>query len=164
MKITKKQNNRYPDRYEPETGLMSLRSDLDQMFDTFFSGFERPFRLASRVASMREFSPSIDLTDNEEEMNVSVELPGMSEKDVKVEIDEEMLTVSGEKKAEKEEENGNCRWKECSYGSFSRTIPLPSTVETDQATAHFRNGKLKIRLPKSEEAKKRRRALEIQAE
>jgi HSP20 family protein len=94
------------------------------------------------------FNPHVDVTENDQEIKVVAELPGLTEKDVEVSLANDMLTISGEKKAEKEDKGENYYRLERSYGSFQRTIPLPTEVEADKVDATFKNGVLQITLPK----------------
>lgn len=105
--------------------------------------------------------PSTDVSETDDEVEVSIELPGMDEKDIEVNISDEMLTVRGEKKAEREEKKKDYYLSERTYGSFHRAIPLPPGINTDKAEATFKKGVLTIRLPKTEEAKSRMRRIEV---
>lgn len=98
------------------------------------------------------WAPPLDVAETENEMVVRVEIPGMDEKDVDINLSRGLLTVSGEKKVEKVE-NETCHCMESCYGKFSRTVRLPFEVDTDKVDAIFRNGVLRITLPKSEAAK-----------
>ncbi len=122
-----------------------LRKDIDSLFDNFFSGFENvPF--GGRYGS---FMPKADIRENEKEIIVSVELPGMDEKDIDISLTKDALTIKGEKKETTEESGKNFYRLERSYGSFNRTMPLPVEVETEKTVAHFKKGVLTIVLPKS---------------
>ena len=105
--------------------------------------------------------PKVNVAETEKEVTVSAELPGMDEKDVSIEIDEQSLTLQGEKKAEQEEKGKNWHRREYSYGKFYRVIGLPAAVDTGKATARFRKGILEVTLPKREEDQKKRRTLQI---
>ena len=106
----------------------------------------------------------VDVSETDGQIKVSAELPGMSEKDIKVELDEDTVTISGEKKEDEEKETGGRYWRESSYGSFRRDVPLPSGVDTDNAKASFKNGKLHVTIPKSEDAKEKRKSVEVRPE
>ncbi len=95
------------------------------------------------------FSPSVDITENDREIRVSAELPGMDDRDIDITLGKDSLTIKGEKKEEKEDKGKDYYHLERSYGSFSRTIPLPVETETDKAEAHFKKGVLTINIPKS---------------
>jgi HSP20 family protein len=88
----------------------------------------------------------------------------MSEEDVDVELDEDTLTISGEKKQEEEVERGGRYWRESSFGSFVREVPLPSTIDVEQSSASFKNGRLRVNMPKAAQEKNRKSKIEIQKE
>jgi HSP20 family protein len=137
-----------PVRREYESPFASLRREMDSLFDNFFRGFEiEPFE--SRFSG---FTPKIDVTENDKEIKISAELPGMDEKDIDISLQNDMLTIKGEKKEEKEDKGKDYYRMERSYGSFTRTIPLPVEVETDKAEAKFKKGVLSITLPKTAKA------------
>lgn len=135
--------------------IVSLREEMDRLYDRFLSD---PFGL-SPFDGWREiagqFSPRIDVSETAEEIHVAAELPGMDQDDVEVSITKDRLTISGEKRTEKERAEKNIRTMERSYGSFRRTIPLPEEVITDKVEATFERGVLKITLPKSPESRRR---------
>ena len=101
------------------------------------------------------FLPAMDVSDDEERYTISVELPGMRREDVQVELQEGMVTISGEKKSEREEKKEKRRYVERSFGSFSRSFPLPPDADGEHLDASFEDGVLTIRIPKLEEAKPR---------
>jgi HSP20 family protein len=137
-------------RVSEEHPLLSLRNNIDRMFDNFFRGFEvEPSGLA---ASM--FNPNIDVADNGKEIRITVELPGMDENDIDLSVTRDTLTIRGEKKDEKEEKNASYHRMERVYGLFSRTIPLPLEVNVDAAKADYKKGVLTINIPKTEKALK----------
>jgi len=96
---------------------------------------------------------SFDVSQTEKELIVKAEVPGMDKKDININLSDGLLTISGEKKQEKEEENEKYHFVERSYGKFSRTMRLPAEVETDKADATYKDGVLKVTLPKSEATK-----------
>ena len=99
-----------------------------------------------------EFTPRVDVRDSKKEILVSAELPGMEEKDVHVILNDDRLTIKGEKRAEREGGDADRHYVERSYGAFSRTIPLPASVDRDKCEATFKNGVLKVTLQKTKEA------------
>ena len=145
---------RVPVTYESDNPFSFLHRDMDRLFDDFFSGFDiEPF--GKRYSS---FSPDIEVSESDKDIKVSVELPGLDEKDIDVSLTDDTLTISGEKKEEKESKEKGYYMKERSYGSFTRSIPLYTDVEADKIDAHFKKGVLTIKLPKSKkeiEAKKK---------
>jgi HSP20 family protein len=137
-----------PVRRDEESPFALLRREMDSLFDNFFRGFDtQPFE--SRFGG---FAPKVDVVENDKEIRISAELPGMDEKDIDVSLQSDMLTIKGEKKEEREDKGKDYYRMERSYGSFSRTIPLPVEVETDKAEAKFKKGVLSITLPKSARA------------
>jgi HSP20 family protein len=146
--------------------LTKLQDEMNQMFSDFF---RRPFGLSSFMDSpfstpLGDFSPRVNMSETEKAYNLSVELPGMEPNDIDISLADNMLTISGEKKAEKEEKNKRYYRVERSYGSFQRRIPLPTEVIGDQIEATFKNGVLSIEIPKSEEAQKRSRRIEVKTD
>jgi len=122
-----------------------FRDEMNRLFDSFFRGFDlEPFDVQGGM-----FSPKVDVVETETEIRVSAELPGMDEKDIDVSLTKDALTIKGEKKVEKNESDKDYYRMERSYGSFSRTIPLPVQVDPDQVSAEFRKGVLTVVLPKA---------------
>jgi len=129
---------------------------MNRMFDDFFGGFGlAPSEFWDTGWSA--FSPQIDIVDNEKEVKISVELPGLDEKDINVSLSRDTLTISGEKRQEKEDKGKNYYRMECSYGSFKRAIPIPCEVKTEDIEATFRNGVLSVVLPKVSEGQCRQK-------
>ncbi|MBF0327521.1 MAG: Hsp20/alpha crystallin family protein [Nitrospirae bacterium] len=137
-----------PVKREEDNPIALLRRDIDSLFDNFFRGFSME-PLGGNFAS---FSPSVDITETDKEIKVTAELPGMDEKDIDVSLNKDTLTIKGEKKEEKEDKGKNYYRVERSFGSFSRTIPLPVEIETDKIEAKFKKGVLTVNLPKSAKA------------
>jgi HSP20 family protein len=140
----------------------TLRQEMDRLFDGFFEGrFDRPrFGLTSSDA----FVPQVDVVDTDKEVRVSVELPGIDEKDIDVSLTKEALTIRGEKAEEKEEKGKNYYRSERSFGSFSRTIPLPIDIDSSKVSATFKKGVLTVKLPKTKQAIEETRKIAIKAE
>ena len=137
-----------PVKREEQNPFSLLRREMDSLFDNFYRGFDiEPFE--SRLGV---FNPKVDVTENDKEIKISAELPGMDEKDIDVSLQIDMLTIKGEKKEEKEDKGKDYYRMERSYGSFSRTIPLPIEVETEKVEAKFKKGVLSITLPKTAKA------------
>jgi len=124
------------------------------MFDEFFDGFGLTPTWESGWST---FSPQVDIVDNEKEIKVSVELPGLDEKDIDVSLSRDTLTISGEKQQEKEDKGKNYYRMERSYGSFKRTISIPCDIKTEAIDATFKNGVLSIVLPKATEGQCRQK-------
>ncbi|NJN99424.1 MAG: Hsp20/alpha crystallin family protein [Anaerolineales bacterium] len=146
---------------DPFTG---FRDEMDRLFDDFFGrGFGlTPFE-GGAMDHFGTFNPQVDVTENDKEVKITAELPGLSEQDVEVSLSNDVLTISGEKKHEKEDKGDNYYRMERSYGSFQRTIPLPAEVQSDKVDASFKNGVLTITLPKSPQATQNRKKIAIKA-
>jgi HSP20 family protein len=99
------------------------------------------------------FAPSVDVSEDNDRYVVTVELPGSKKDDITVEMKDQILTIRGEKRNEREEKKEHSRWVERSYGSFSRSFTLPANAAADRIKAEFNNGVLTIDVPKAEEAK-----------
>jgi HSP20 family protein len=99
------------------------------------------------------FAPAVDVYEDEHKVTLKIEVPGTDEKDIDVQVENNILTVHGERKIEKEEKEENYRRVERQYGSFTRTFTLPTTVDTESVSATYDKGVLKIALPKKAEAK-----------
>ncbi len=152
-----------PSRREESQPFFSLQREMNRIFDDFFQGWDvAPF--AGAAARLGQFHPSIDVRESEKEIRVKAELPGMDEKDIEVLLDNETLTIKGEKKEEKEDKGKSHYHVECSYGSFQRVIPLPAGIDQKKVQAQFKNGVLNISLPKTEEAKAKGKKIPIQSE
>ncbi len=130
------------------TEIFDLQREINRMFDRFFRGFE-----GEEEVRLAAWSPRVDISETDDEYIVRAEVPGVSKDDVKVTIKENVLTISGEKKQEKETKNENFHRIERVYGSFSRTFTLPGAVKVDKVEAKFKDGVLTIKLPKVEETK-----------
>ena len=141
---------------EEDHPLTLVERDMNHMFDDFFGGFG----LAPSDfwdTDWSAFSPQVDIVDNEKEIKVSVELPGLDEKDIDVSLSRDTLTISGEKQQEKEDKGKNYYRMERSYGSFKRAIPIPCEVKTEAIDATFKNGVLSVVLPKATEGQCRQK-------
>jgi len=99
------------------------------------------------------WGPSVDISENENEIVVVAEVPGMKRENINISIQDNVLTLKGEKKRESDENEENYHRIERSYGVFERSFSLPSVIQTDRVTASYKNGVLSIKLPKAEEAK-----------
>ena len=128
----------------------TMRKDMDRFWDSFLQG-----GLRKRTQEGGEWLPSLDVGETKNELVVKAEVPGMDAKDIDISLSDGMLTIKGEKKQEREEKEADYHLVERSYGAFTRSIQLPSEVQSDKISASYKNGILKITLPKSEEAKKK---------
>ena len=135
-------------RWDPFRGLVRAQRDLDHLFDSFFG---RPLLRWEQEEGVRV--PVVDLSETENEVVVTAELPGVDRKDLDVEVLPEALTLKAEMLRESERKEETYRRQERVWGRFERTIPLPAEVVTDQVKAVFKDGVLEVRLPKTEQAK-----------
>jgi len=123
-----------------------FRSDIDRMFDDFFT--RSPF---SRSYGAEEWMPAVDISETGKEIIVNAEIPGMDAKDIDISINGRLLTIKGERKQEQEEKGENYHRIERRYGSFSRSLELPVDVNADKVKATYKEGVLKLNLPKAKE-------------
>ena len=154
-------------RAEENNPYVQLHRQIDDLFERFFRGGELPFEsplLSPLAGSSGMNMPAVDVTETDDELQVTADLPGMTEKDIEVTLDEQSLTLRGEKQMDREEKKRNWHVSERSYGSFQRTIPLPSGLDTSKIKANFKNGVLMVRLPKTQDAKARRRTIPINSD
>jgi len=144
--------------------LESFRRQFDRFFDDFPSrGSLLDFQPFERLATSFPASPPVDFVEKDGEYEISAELPGLDEKSVDVKLSNGVLTISGEKKEEKEEKKEGYYFSERRYGSFRRAFRVPEGVDADKIAATFDKGVLKIKLPKSAEAKQQEKKIEIAA-
>ncbi len=136
-------------RWRPARDFLNIRDEIDRMFDEFFGTL--PERVTTGFENV--WTPSVDISETDNEIIVTAELPGVKKDDVKISLQENVLTIRGEKKQEKEEKNENFHRVERAYGMFQRSFTLPATVDPNKIKATFKDGVLKIRLPKTEEAR-----------
>jgi HSP20 family protein len=136
----------------------SFRREMDRLFDDFFRT-PTVNRLGDFGTSTTSW-PTIDVKDRDNELVVTAEVPGMTEKDVELFIDNGILTIRGEKKAEQEEKGYSERF----YGRFERQIPLPTSVDDQNAKADFHDGLLTIHLPKTRGAVEAKKKIPINAD
>ncbi len=130
--------------------------DWAQRWEDFFN---RPFLPTMRQffpSTGQEWSPSVEVMEKENAYVIKAELPGVNEEDVEVSLTGDVLTISGEKEEESEEERKGYYYSESSYGSFSRSLTIPSNIDADNIEAYYNNGVLEINLPKTSEAKPKR--------
>jgi len=132
-----------------------MRKEMDRLWDSFLEG--RPGRRAHE-----EWAPALDFSETKSDLVVKAELPGIDPKDIDISINEGVLTIRGEKRQEKEEKEEGFHFVERSYGSFARSIRLPGEVQSDKINASYKNGVLKITLPKSEAAKKKEIKIKVE--
>ena len=126
--------------------------------------FEDAFtRFLSEPVSNRPWSPAVDIFETENELVLKADLPEVDQKDIDVRVENQTLTISGERKFEKEESNKGFHRIERSYGNFVRSFAVPNTFDTEKIGAEFHNGVLTVTLPKKEAAKPRQVKVEVKA-
>jgi HSP20 family protein len=128
--------------------ILGMQKEINRMFEDFFRSEGEGTGLSSAA-----WKPAVDIIEHEAEYLAKVEIPGVSKDDVKVTLQDNILTIRGEKLQEKKEDDANYHHVERFYGSFQRSFELPGRVKTDRIDAEYKDGILTIRLPKSEEAR-----------
>lgn len=141
-------------RYDPFEEIVPLRNKVDRLFNRFFEAEEEPMLTA-------KWAPVADILETKDAYIVRAELPGFEEKDINIEIENNVLTLKGERKFEAKTEEKDFRRIERNYGQFMRTFTLPQNVYTDKITAVYVNGVIEVTVPKKEEAKPKKINLEI---
>lgn len=154
-----------PVRREDNLPFFSIRltDDLDRMFDNYFNSFASLPELGDDHFA-RTFHPNVDLSETESEVTVTAELPGLNENDIDISLTKDGLLVKGEKKEETEEKKEGYYRSERRYGSFQRLIPLGSEIDQTKVEATFKNGVLKVSLPKTPAAIEETKKIEIKKE
>ncbi len=138
-------------RYDPFRDLRTLQEEVNRLFST---NLTRAFD--DEGIGRGAWAPSVDIYENKDQIVLEAELPGMNQDDFDLAIENNVITLRGERKFEKTEESDNYHRVERSYGSFTRSFTLPQTVSPESATAEYNNGVLRVTLPKREETKARR--------
>jgi HSP20 family protein len=141
-------------RWEPVRELSTVQNEMNRLFNTFFDS-RTPSHGAGRAVA-RRWTPALDVVENDEHFVLRADLPGLSENDVKIEVEDNVLTISGERKSEHEQTSKGYYRVERSFGSFSRSLTLPEGVDADAIQASFDNGVLEIQIPKPEQPKPRK--------
>ncbi|NOY39509.1 MAG: Hsp20/alpha crystallin family protein [Nitrospirae bacterium] len=164
--MAKKQESKELVRSEPSRVLAPFE-EMERWFEE--DVFRRPFSLLGpswlprlRFPELEEISPVVDIYEEGDDVVVKAEMPGIKKDDVDVSLTDNTITISGEKKKEEKVEKKNYYRLERSYGSFTRTFRLPAEVQSDKAKAKFKDGILEIRVPKTEEAKKREKKVKVE--
>lgn len=165
MPTQEKTETRLPARAEPRSfteqliePLSRLRSEVDRLFEDFPTRW--PSLHVERLSRLPV--PAMEMTETAKAYKLTVEVPGMDASDIEVNVEDEMLVVSGEKKEEREEKERDFYRSERSYGAFERRIALPPAADADKVKAKAKNGVLTITLPKSPKADANKRRIEIE--
>lgn len=146
----------------------NLRREIDRVFEDFNTGFWRAPSLLENLphlARARSFAvaPAVDIAEHENAYELTAELPGLDEKNVEVKIANGLLSIKGEKQEEKEEKKKDYYVRERNYGTFERSFQIPDTVDTDKIEAVFKQGVLKVTLPKRPDAAQAAKKIDIKA-
>ncbi len=131
-------------RWNPRRSVRPFDDEIDRYFDDFWNGED---------SFISKFTPNVDIEELDDNFEFHVELPGLKKKDVKINVKENVLTISGEKKNKKEDKSDSYHRVESAYGKFQRSFRLPQNVKQSDIKAEFKNGILDIIVPKAEEAK-----------
>jgi HSP20 family protein len=131
----------------PWTGIQTMKREMERLVDRFWDG-DLP-----QLPSMGDWAPTMDVSETKDAVVVKAEVPGMEARDIQLSLQDQVLTLKGEKKEEKEDKDEHFYRMERSYGAFVRTVRLPATVDGSEVKATFKNGLLKVTLPKATTAK-----------
>jgi HSP20 family protein len=160
-----KQESKEIVKTEPARALSTfeeMERRVEDLFRMPFSLMEPSRWPRKRMYEMEGVSPRVDVFEEGDNFVVKAEIPGMKKEDIEVSLTEDMVTISGEKKQEEKVEKKDYYRLERSYGSFTRSFRLPKEVQTDKAKATFKDGVLEVKVPKTEEAKKKEKKIPIQ--
>ena len=146
-------------RWDPFREFSTLQDRMNRLFRESYGPEGREESLTTS-----SFAPAVDVYEDEHQVTLKIEVPGIDEKDMDVRIENNVLSVHGERKFEKEEKEENYRRVERQYGSFTRTFTLPQTVDAEKVEAHYDKGVLKITLPKKAEAKPKQIKVNVSGE
>jgi len=130
----------------PRNDLTRFKSDIDDLFNSFFKGWDFPATAEGGIW------PAMDVTEKDNEIVLNAELPGCKPDDIDISVNGNILTISGEKKEETEDKEKGYYYAERSYGQFRRDVTLPSEVDPNKVDAIYKDGVLKVTLPKAEQA------------
>ena len=155
----------------PWDGWRPFREDMNRLFDRFATGFGFPlakqalegFPSRASGSSFSVASPAVDVTEDAAAYKITAELPGMTEKDIEVTVSGDLVTLKGEKREEREDKSDNYHISERSYGSFQRSFYVPDGVDREKLSAEFSKGVLTLTLPKTPDAQKASKTIEVKA-
>ena len=147
-------------RRDEENPFAMMQREMNRVFDSFMRNWD----VDALPAVNSSFSPHLDVTEDAKAFTVTAELPGMSDKDIDLSMTGDTLTIRGEKKEEKEEKGKNYFYSERSYGSFSRSIPMPRQIDAAKVAATFKKGVLTITLPKTAAAMEELKRISVKTE
>ncbi len=141
-------------RWNPIDDLFDIQENINRIFGNYLS-------TKGAQAKVLGWMPPVDITESENEYVIKADIPGMKKEDIKISLENNTLSITGERKEEKEEKNKNYIKKEKSYGSFMRSFALPHTVDAKGIKATYKEGVLTVTVPKSEEAKPKEIKIEV---
>ena len=145
-------------RWDPFRELSTLQNRVNSLFQDY----GRPSQ--DELTASGSFVPAVDVYEDEHKVTLKLEVPGVKQDDLDVQVENNTLTIRGERKFEKEEKEENFQRIERRYGSFSRSFTLPNTIDTDSVNANYENGVLKVELAKREEAKPKQIKVNVNAQ
>jgi len=141
---------------DESTGIAGLQKEMNTLFERFFGRESLPTFFGAQT-----FAPLLDMVETREAIEVRAELPGISREDLDITVTGDMLTIKGEKKSDREEKESNYHLVERTYGTFQRSVSIPSYVRTDKIAAEFKDGVLTVKLPKKEEVRSKSVKVEV---
>ncbi len=143
-------------RWKPMGDLVDIQDEMNRMFNDFFGRVP-----ARRAGASERWIPAVDISEDQDNLYVDVEIPGMNKEDIKVSLEHNVLSLKGEKKQEKEVKEENYHRWERRYGSFARAFELPMPVQSNRINASYKSGVLHVILPKAEEVKPKEIPIEV---
>ena len=146
-------------RWEPLNELVTLRQAMDRLFEDSFVRMPRPGDGVENA-----FAPAVDIVETPDKIGIKAAMPGVKPDDIEINIDQNTLIIKGETKSEQETKEENYVRRECRYGTFARSIALPTGLKIDKAEAVMENGVLTLDIPKAEEVKPRTVKIKAKAE
>ena len=146
---------------EENDPFLAMRREMKRLFDDVFDGFGLPSAFGPVLRQMPA-APKIDVSETDNEIQITAEMPGIDQNDVEVLLEDDRLIIRGEKKEEREDKDRNYHVRERVQGAFSRTLPLPFAPDPNQVKAEFRNGVMTITIPKPQEVKQKQHRIEVQ--
>ena len=154
----------YITRWDPLREFATIQDRMNRLFRDSYGRDSYGNEGREEALTTSSFAPPVDVYEDEHNVTLKIEVPGIDEKDIDIRLENNTLTVHGERKIEKEEKEENYRRVERQYGSFTRTFTLPTTVDAEKVSANYDKGVLKVALPKKAEAKPKQIKVNIGSE
>ena len=145
-------------RWEPATELNTIQNEMNRLFNTFF---DQPGATGRGAGASRRWIPAMDLVETNDHYVLRADLPGLADEDVNVQLEDNVLTISGERKSEHEQQQEGYYRMERAFGSFSRSLTLPKGIDPGAVEASFEHGVLEVRIPKPEQVKPRKVTISV---